>query len=93
MLDGAITPNTRHDQKRTVEAVARLAVIELRRQHPEFALLCDAIEALVKVLSDIVIDRDDMHVGVAAITACALRRYHCSPPLRGALEKITNVEA
>lgn len=92
MLDSNI-PSARHGQKRTVGAVARLAVLDLRRQHPEAALLCDAIEALVKALSDIVIDCDDMPVGVAAITACALRRYHCSPSLRGALGEITNVEA
>ncbi len=89
MLDGNI-PNTRHGRQRLVEAAAWLATLELRRQHPEAALVCDAIEALVETLSGIVVDRDGLHVKLAAITARALRQYRCNPSLQGMLAAVAD---
>ncbi len=88
MLDRDI-PDTGHGRLRLVEAIAWLAAVELRQHRPEAALVCEAIEILVDVLSNLAVDRDGTHVEVAAFVAHALRQYQCDPSLHGMLEAIT----
>ncbi len=87
MLDRDI-PDTGHGRLRLVEATAWLAAVELRQHRPEAALICEAIEILVEVLSSLAADRDGTHVKVAAFVARALRQYQCDPSLHGMLEAI-----
>ena len=82
-------PDTGHGRLRLVEATAWLAAVELRQHRPEAALICEAIEILVEVLSSLAADRDGTHVKVAAFVARALRQYQCDPSLHGMLEAIT----
>ena len=88
MLDHDI-PDTTHGRLRVVEATAWLAALQLRQHRPEAALVCEAIEILVEVLSSLAVDRDGTHVRVAAFVARALRQYQCDPSLHGMLEAIT----
>lgn len=87
MLDHDI-PDTSHGRLRMVEATAWLAAIELRQHRPEAALVCEAIEILVEVLSSLAVDREGTHVKVAAFVAHALRQYQCDPSLHGMLEAV-----
>ncbi|MDG4610324.1 MAG: hypothetical protein P9C48_14470 [Defluviicoccus sp.] len=87
MLDRDI-PDTGHGRLRLVEATAWLAAVELRQHRPEAALICEAIEILVEVLSSLAVDRNGLHVKVAAFVARALRQYQCDPSLHGMLEAI-----
>ncbi|MDG4574484.1 MAG: hypothetical protein P9C36_02775 [Defluviicoccus sp.] len=87
MLDRDI-PDTGHGRLRLVEATAWLAAVELRQHRPEAALICEAIEILVEVLSSFAVDRDGTHVRVAAFVAHALRQYSCDPSLHGMLEAV-----
>ena len=91
MIDGNI-PNTRHGRQRLVEAAAWLAALELRRQHPEAAMICDAVEALVETLSGIVVDRDGVGAKVAAVTVRALRQYRCNPSLQDMLAAVVDAD-
>lgn len=91
MLDSNI-PSTRHGRQRLVEAAAWLAALELRQHRPEAALVCEAIEILVDVLSSLAVDRDGMHVKVATFVARALRHYQCDPSLHGMMEAIAKSE-
>ena len=88
MLDHDI-PDTAHGRLRVVESTAWLAALQLRQHRPEAALVCEAIEILVEVLSSLAVDRDGTHVRVAAFVARALRQYSCDPSLHGMLEAIT----
>ncbi|MCW5773218.1 MAG: hypothetical protein KIT16_16375 [Rhodospirillaceae bacterium] len=81
-------PDTGHGRLRMVEATAWLAALELRQHRPEAALVCEAIEILVEVLSGLAADRDGTHVKVAAFVAHALRQYQCDPSLHGMLEAV-----
>jgi len=81
-------PDTAHGRLRMVEATAWLAALELRQHRPEAALVCEAIEILVEVLSTLAVDRDNTHVKVAAFVAHALRQYQCDPSLHGMLEAV-----
>ncbi|MDG4575437.1 MAG: hypothetical protein P9C36_03675 [Defluviicoccus sp.] len=81
-------PDTSHGRLRMVEATAWLAALELRQHRPEAALVCEAIEILVEVLSGLAVDRDGTHVKVAAFVARALRQYQCDPSLHGMLEAV-----
>ncbi len=81
-------PDTGHGRLRMVEATAWLAAAELRQHRPEAALICEAIEILVEVLSTLAVDRDGTHVKVAAFVAHALRQYQCDPSLHGMLEAV-----
>ena len=87
MLDRDI-PDTTHGKLRVVEATAWLAALQLRQHRPEAALVCEAIEILVEMLSSLAVDRDGTHVKVAAFVAHALRQYQCDPSLHGMLEAI-----
>ncbi len=87
MLDHDI-PDTSHGRLRMVEATAWLAALELRQHRPEAALVCEAIEILVEVLSGLAADREGTHVKVAAFVAHALRQYQCDPSLHGMLEAV-----
>ncbi|MFZ1415114.1 MAG: hypothetical protein WAS73_11140, partial [Defluviicoccus sp.] len=81
-------PDTGHGRLRLVEATAWLAAVELRQHRPEAALICEAIEILVDVLSTLAVDRDHLHERVAAFVARALRQYQCDPSLHGMLEAV-----
>ena len=85
-------PDTGHGRLRMVEATAWLAALELRQHRPEAALVCEAIEILVDVLSSLAVDHDGTHVRVAAFVAHALRQYSCDPSLHGMLEAIAESE-
>ena len=85
-------PDTSHGRLRMVEATAWLAALELRQHRPEAALVCEAIEILVEVLSGLAADRDGTHVKVAAFVAHALRQYQCDPSLHGMLEAVAEDE-
>ncbi len=85
-------PDTSHGRLRMVEATAWLAALELRQHRPETALICEAIEILVEVLSCLASDRDGTHVKVAAFVAHALRQYQCDPSLHGMLEAVAEDE-
>ena len=91
MLDRDI-PDTTHGKLRVVEATAWLAALQLRQHRPEAALVCEAIEILVEMLSSLAVDRDGLHVKVAAFVAQALRQYSCDPSLHGLLEAIAEPE-
>ena len=82
-------PDTAHGRLRMVEATAWLAALQLRQHRPEAALVCEAIEILVEVLSSLAVDRDGTHGKVAAFVTHALRHYQCDPSLHGMLEAIT----
>ena len=81
-------PDTGHGRLRMVEATAWLAALQLRQHRPEAALICEAIEILVDVLSSLAVDRNGTHVKVAAFVAHALRQYQCDPSLHGMLEAV-----
>ena len=81
-------PDTGHGRLRMVEATAWLAALELRQHRPEAALVCEAIEILVEVLSGLAADREGTHVKVAAFVAHALRQYQCDSSLHGMLEAV-----
>ena len=91
MLDHDI-PDTGHGRLRLVEATAWLAAVELRQHRPEAALICEAIEILVEVLSSLAADREGTHIKVAAFVARALRQYQCDPSLHGMLEAVAEPE-
>ena len=85
-------PDTAHGRLRVVEATAWLAALQLRQHRPEAALVCEAIEILVDVLSSLAVDRNGTHVRVAAFVARALRQYSCDPSLHGMLEAIAEAK-
>jgi hypothetical protein len=92
-MDGNRIPSTCGARKSAVEAAAWLAVLELRTRHAEAALVCDAIELAVDMLAGIAVDREGVHIKVAALTANALRHYGCRMSLLAMLEKIVQAES
>jgi hypothetical protein len=87
-MDGNRIPSTGGARKSAVEAAAWLAVLELRTRHAEAALVCDAIEIAIDMLAGIAVDRDGVHIKVAALTANALRHYGGDIRLTAMLDRI-----